>query len=123
MGCVLGESEVAVTTRELLAYAAGIGARAPRDLDDAAEVGLVAAPPYCVSLEWPILSGTRQRDALGVRPDEAIRGVHARQDLDLPPAHPLGRRPCDRRTADVGSGVSSGRDLGLEARDARSNDR
>ena len=37
-------------------------------------------PPFCVSLEWPVVSGARARDGLGAAGPERYRGVHASQD-------------------------------------------
>lgn len=80
LGFELGQNEVEVTPRMTLAYAAGIGDRGPEMLDDASQTGIVAPPPYCVSLEWPVVIGARSQGPYGLQPDESRRGVHASQD-------------------------------------------
>lgn len=80
LGFELGQNEVEVTPRMVLAYAAGIGDRGPEMLDDASEAGIVAPPPYCVSLEWPVVIGARSQRPYGLLPNESRRGVHASQD-------------------------------------------
>ena len=80
LGFELGENEVEVTPRMALAYAAGIGDNSQEMLDDAGEAGIVAPPPFCVSLEWPVVIGGRGREILGLTPDESRRAVHASQD-------------------------------------------
>jgi acyl dehydratase len=69
-----------MTTRAILAYAAGLGAAEAAYLDDIQAGGLRALPFQCVSLEWPVL--VSMRGAIGdmLSPDEARRGVHAIQD-------------------------------------------
>jgi acyl dehydratase len=79
-GSPLDTSRERISVRRLLAYAAGIGATAPYVFDDDREGGVVAMPPFCVSLEWPVVSGTRARDGLGAEGAERYRGVHASQD-------------------------------------------
>jgi acyl dehydratase len=79
-GSILDTSRERITTRRLLAYAAGIGATADGAFDDAREGGVVAMPPFCVALEWPVVSGARARECLGAAGHEAFRGVHASQD-------------------------------------------
>jgi acyl dehydratase len=80
LGFELGQNEVEVTPRMALAYAAGIGDDGPETLDDASASGIVAPPPYCVSLEWPVVIGGRNRGPFGLQPHESRRGVHASQD-------------------------------------------
>lgn len=69
-----------ISLRRILAYAAGIGATVPAAFDDDRAGGVVAMPPFCVSLEWPVVSGARARECLGVEGPERFRGVHAAQD-------------------------------------------
>lgn len=81
-----------ISTRAILAYAAGIGASAPAYLDDAQAGGLRALPFQCVSLEWPVLLSMRQATQDVLSPGEAVRGVHAVQDSTF--HRPM--RPGDR---------------------------
>lgn len=81
-----------ITTRQLLAYAAGIGATASCYLDDAEPGGLAAHPAFGVSLEWPAALALRQHPQLQLPPEEALRAVHADQDTIL--HRPI--RPGDR---------------------------
>lgn len=70
----------AITTRDILAYAAGLGASEPVFLDDASPNGVDALPFQCVSLEWPVLLSSRAHMAGRLVEAEARRGVHAIQD-------------------------------------------
>lgn len=70
----------AVTTRRILAYAAGIGDTNPRYFDDAAATGIVAHPAFCTVLEWPAALALRQHPQFQITWEEALRGVHAEQD-------------------------------------------
>ena len=79
-GSLLDTSRERISVRRILAYAAGIGATGSPALDDDREGGVVAMPPFCVSLEWPVVSGARARDGLGAAGPERYRGVHASQD-------------------------------------------
>lgn len=69
-----------ISTRRLLAYAAGIGATEAPFFDDARSGGIVAVPAFCVSLEWPVVSCDRSRELLQAPAEELRRGVHASQD-------------------------------------------
>lgn len=69
-----------ITPRQLLAYAAGIGATSPCYLDDAAATELVAHPAFCVVLEWPAALALRQHPQFQLLREEALRAVHAEQD-------------------------------------------
>ena len=80
VGSKLGGAEAEMSARRVLAYAAGIGELGEVCFDDARAGGIVAPPPICVSLEWPVVSGARAREGLGTVPDEGIRAVHASQD-------------------------------------------
>ncbi|HEX2464244.1 MAG TPA: MaoC family dehydratase N-terminal domain-containing protein, partial [Thermoanaerobaculia bacterium] len=79
-GSLLDTSRERISVRRILAYAAGIGATVPPAFDDDREGGVVAMPPFCVSLEWPVVSGARAREGLGAAGPERYRGVHASQD-------------------------------------------
>ena len=79
-GSLLDTCRERISLRRILAYAAGIGATVPAAFDDDRAGGVVAMPPFCVSLEWPVVSGAKARDCLGAAPDEQRRGVHAGQD-------------------------------------------
>jgi len=69
---------VPVTARMALAFSAGIGETSEADLDDASPA-FAASPMYCASLEWRLVTATRN-GVLGVAPDEARRAVHVGQD-------------------------------------------
>jgi acyl dehydratase len=81
-----------VTTRQLLAYAAGIGDTNARYFDDAAEVGILAHPVFSVALEWPVALTLRQHPGFSIPREEGMRGVHAGQDSTF--HRPI--RPGDR---------------------------
>lgn len=81
-----------VSTREILAYAAGLGASEPAFMDDAIPGGLIALPFQCVTPEWPVVLSTRSALADVLPPDEARRAVHAVQDSTF--HRPI--RPGDR---------------------------
>jgi acyl dehydratase len=117
-----GESTLDVTARLTMAYAAGVEAEDACYLDDLRPGGVVAPPPFCVSLEWPVVIGSRQREITGTSPQEAWGGIHVQQDSTFHRAV----RPGDRL-------VTSGRIvklkptsagtlvvLRLDTRDARS---
>ena len=80
IGAELGPSEVRVSARRLLAYAAGIGETDEIYLDDARGGGVIAPPPFCVSLEWPVARASPDANPLRAEPGELARGVHAVQD-------------------------------------------
>src|SRR5579875_2983504 len=79
VGAELERQSRDLTVRSILAYAAGLGANEPEFLDDARLGGLSALPFQCVSLEWPALVSLRAALA-ELKPEEAMRGVHAVQD-------------------------------------------
>jgi acyl dehydratase len=79
-GSLLDTHRERISVRRILAYAAGIGATASPAFDDDRAGGVVAMPPFCVSLEWPVVSGARARDCLRAEGAEQWRGVHAGQD-------------------------------------------
>jgi acyl dehydratase len=92
VGSKLGGAEAEMSARRLLAYAAAIGELGDAFFDDARPGGIVAPPPICVSLEWPVVSGARAREGLGMAPEERVRAVHASQDSSF--HRPI--RPGDR---------------------------
>ena len=65
-------------TRRVMAYAAGIGAEDECYFDD--ERGVVAHPAFCVSLEWPVVSGAGYLAAIGRSADTPRHAVHVLQD-------------------------------------------
>jgi acyl dehydratase len=73
-----GFLEADASARRLMAYAAGIGATDERYFDD--EHGLVAHPAFCVSLEWPVVSGPGYLAAIGRSADAPRGAVHVLQD-------------------------------------------
>ena len=80
VGAELEPNRRVVSVRDILAYAAGLGASEPAFLDDAQAGGLQALPFQCVALEWPGLVSLRHALSGVLTPDEARRGVHAVQD-------------------------------------------
>ncbi|MEM1249637.1 MAG: MaoC/PaaZ C-terminal domain-containing protein [Acidobacteriota bacterium] len=78
VGTRLPESHRAVSVRDVLAYSAGIGDTSSAVFDDLGE--LAAPPPYCVSLEWPVVSDPEKRKEYRASDEELQRGVHAHQD-------------------------------------------
>jgi acyl dehydratase len=80
VGLKLRPVESDISTRKILAYAAGLGASDDAFLDDAQSGGLRALPFQCVSPEWPVLLSMRHILGDTLTPDEARRGVHAIQD-------------------------------------------
>ena len=83
VGAKLEPSTADVTPRAILAYAAGIGATEDCHFDDASEAGIVAPPPYCVSLEWPVVRASSGSKSYGAAPEELLRGVHATLDCSF----------------------------------------
>jgi acyl dehydratase len=96
VGSRLDSHDSDVSVRQALAYAAGIGATGDSYFDDDRETGVVAPPSFCVSLEWPVVSGERQVELLGATLEERRRGVHAAQDSTF--HRPI--RPGDRLRTD-----------------------
>lgn len=78
VGTDLPESRRTVSVRDVLAYSAGIGDTSAAVFDDLGD--LVAPPPYCVSLEWPVVSDPEKRSEYGATDEEIRRSVHAQQD-------------------------------------------
>lgn len=79
LGTRFAERTVAVTPRMMLAYAAGIGQTGAWTFDDDDD-GFVAAPQFCISLEWPTVSHPDVRELLGLTPGEMLRALHVGQD-------------------------------------------
>ena len=92
VGLQLDPFDVDLTTRRVLAYAAGLGAGEAAFLDDARTDGLQALPFQCVSPEWPVVLSMRRLLADSLSPAEAQRAVHAVQDSTF--HRPM--RPGDR---------------------------
>ena len=73
-----GSAMAEATTRRVMAYAAGIGASDECYFDD--ERGVVAHPAFCVSLEWPVVSGPGYLAAIGHSAHAPRGAVHVLQD-------------------------------------------
>lgn len=80
VGKGVGESLVEVTPRMILAYAAGLGEEDERYLDDLRPGGIVAPPPFCIALEWPVVGGRTYQEVSGTTPEEAVGAIHVVQD-------------------------------------------
>ncbi|HUP21698.1 MAG TPA: MaoC/PaaZ C-terminal domain-containing protein [Thermoanaerobaculia bacterium] len=79
VGEELGHRVTTVSTRQILAYAAGLGVDDPTLLNDA-DPRFAALPQLCASLEWQVVSDPAARRILGLDPEETLRGVHVAQD-------------------------------------------
>lgn len=77
-GSDAGSIDAEASVRRLTAYAAGIGAQDACYFDD--ERGVVAHPAFCVSLEWPVVSGAGYLAAIGRSADAPRGAVHVLQD-------------------------------------------
>ncbi|MAE94289.1 MAG: hypothetical protein CL910_06480 [Deltaproteobacteria bacterium] len=97
VGQELPSSVEDLSVRRVLAYAAGLADTSPAVFDDLAG-DLAAPPPFCVSLEWPVVSHPEIRERLGAAPDELLRGVHASQDSVFHRAMRPGMRLTTRGT-------------------------
>lgn len=73
-----GSLDAEATVRSLTAYAAGIGVVDECYFDD--EHGIVGHPAFCVSLEWPVVSGAGYLAAIGRSADAPRGAVHVLQD-------------------------------------------
>lgn len=80
VGKGLGASTTEVTARMTLAYAAALGETDERYLDDVRPGGVVAPPPFCVVLEWPVVNGSRYRAVTGTSEEEGHATIHVLQD-------------------------------------------
>lgn len=83
VGHEIGPFETEVTTRRLLAYAAGLGECADIHFDDARPGGIVAPPMMVIPLEWPASRNLRETPEFGATDDERRRVVHAEQDTEI----------------------------------------
>ncbi len=80
VGLELAAHEKTLSVRDILAYAAGLGAAEPAFLDDVGAVPLRALPFQCVSLEWPPILSMREKLGDQLSSEEGRKGVHAVQD-------------------------------------------
>lgn len=80
VGREIGESVVSVTPRMVTAYAAGLGQSDECYLDDLRPGGIVAPPPFCVVLEWPLISGPAYREVTCTSDSEGWGSIHVTQD-------------------------------------------
>src|SRR5512139_2031481 len=88
VGTDLGACDFAVSTRQLLSFAAALGETAPRVFDDAA-ADFAGLPQFCVVPEWPWASAAERTSRLGLTQDEARRALHMGQDSTFHrPIHP-----------------------------------
>lgn len=92
-GCVgrtVVSRQVEASTRRLLAFAAGIGAVEDAFLDDARSGGIVAAPGYHCSFEWPCILSDGYLDAIGITRQRLLQTMlHGFQDTHfLAPIRP-----------------------------------
>lgn len=78
LGCSYETGAHQISTREVLAFAAALGA--DEYLDDARPGGLVALPSFCVALEWPAALIARAASHPELSDEESLRAVHAGQD-------------------------------------------
>jgi acyl dehydratase len=83
IGMALDVVETELTARKALAYAAGIADCSDAVFDDARTGGIVVPPPFCVSPEWPVVSGPKYMAAMGMSLEERRRGVHYIQDSEF----------------------------------------
>jgi len=81
IGLDMGGYTIDVTPRMTLAYAAAIGALEEVYFDDARAEGIVAPPPFIVSIEWPIMISPQYITGIGLNNDTIFNDlVHAFQD-------------------------------------------
>ena len=80
VGRDLGQSVLSVTPRMTMAYAAGLGASDACYLDDLRPGGIVAPPPFCVVLEWPLVSGPAFRELTRTSDAQGWGSIHVSQD-------------------------------------------
>ena len=92
VGTELGESVMTVTPRMTMAYAAGLGANEECYLDDLRPGGIVAPPPFCVVLEWPLVSGPAFRELTRTSDSEGWGSIHVTQDSQFHQPIRPGRR-------------------------------
>ncbi len=75
-----GSATAEASTRRLMAYAAAIEAADECYFDDLREGGIVGHPAFCMSLEWPVVSGPAYLAAIDRSPDAPRGAVHVLQD-------------------------------------------
>lgn len=75
-----GSADFEATTRCLMAYAAGIEANDACYFDDLREGGVIGHPAFCMSFEWPVVSGPAYLEAIGRSPQAPRGAVHVLQD-------------------------------------------
>lgn len=80
-GRVVVERSTPVSTRDLLCFAAGVGAVDDIYLDDARAGGIVAAPGFHCAFEWPCIMADGYLEALGIARERLLQiKLHAFQD-------------------------------------------
>jgi len=79
-GSNVGAQAAEVSARQLMAYAAGIGTAHECYFDDLRTGGIVGHPAFCVSLEWPVMSGAAYQAAIGRAPGAPRGATHVLQD-------------------------------------------
>lgn len=80
VGQVISDRTIEITPRMTMAFAAAIGADDAIYMDDTRNGGILAPPPFCVCLEWPIMFDPRCRTLTGTSNEEAWSGLHVQQD-------------------------------------------
>jgi acyl dehydratase len=80
VGQFIGRHDFTPTVRDTMAWAAGVGATDDAYLDDLRPGGVVAPPPFVVSLEWPVWSGESHRALLGATQRQVFECLHVQQD-------------------------------------------
>lgn len=93
VGLALGQREQVLSTRRMLAYAAGLGELSPQVFDDL-DPDFMAHPALCVALEWPLLSDPAVLAALVPEARERQRAVHLVQDSQFHRPMRSGTRLC-----------------------------
>jgi acyl dehydratase len=83
VGFEIGPYESELTTRQVLAYAAGLGETAEVYFDDARDGGIVAPPMMAIPIEWPASRDLRETEEFGLGESERRRVVHAGQDTQI----------------------------------------
>ncbi|MEM1133533.1 MAG: MaoC/PaaZ C-terminal domain-containing protein [Pseudomonadota bacterium] len=82
VGAALNPVVTEMTTRRLLAFAAGIEESSELLLDDT-NPGFHAAPQICVALEWALMLNNDSPEDIGLSREEALRALHALQDTEF----------------------------------------
>ena len=119
VGTTLSSASRKITTRECLAYAAGIEDYSAALFDDL-DPNFMACPQICVSLEWPLVSHADITAAYACEQDERGRGVHYIQDsMFHTPIRPEDEVKSDLQIIGVSEGRAGARTV-LEATTKRS---